>query len=190
MSRIPKPFELYRHFKGNLYQVLHVAEHSETGEMLVVYQALYGEYKVYARNLDNFIELLDKNKYPGASQEYRFEPVGEENEVKVPCEVVVQAETEVQLEVPAQDATETVEAVEEAQEIAIDPLVLEFLDADTYGEKMNLLVAMKHRITDSMITTMAIACDVEVPEGNLEERYEELKTCLAMREKYECVRTR
>ena len=55
---------------------------------------------------------------------------------------------------------------------------------------MNLLVAMRHRVTDSMITTMAIACDIEVPEGNLEERYDELKSCLAMREKYECVRVR
>ncbi len=178
MRQIPKPHEFYKHFKGNMYQIFAVAEHSETGEQLVVYQALYGDYKLYARPLAMFMEKVDKIKYPNAEQEYRFELQGTStNEIKV---VVEQAEVV---------ATESVQQ-EEQEELQLDPMVMDFLDADTYEERLNILVGLRHRITDDMITTMAIALDVEVPEGEKEARYEGLKSCLVTLEKYECNRLR
>ena len=69
-------------------------------------------------------------------------------------------------------------------------MVLEFLDADDYEQRLNILAGLHHRITDEMITTMAIACDVEIGDGDTEDRYEALKNCLLTLEKYECNRLR
>ncbi|GAA5523777.1 hypothetical protein Maes01_00326 [Microbulbifer aestuariivivens] len=62
MTDIPRcPRGIYRHYKGQLYEVLEVARHSETGELLVVYRALYGDYGVWVRPLSMFTETLPHN---------------------------------------------------------------------------------------------------------------------------------
>lgn len=70
--RKPETGEVYKHFKGNLYKIVTIAEDTETGKEVVVYQALYGEYKIYVRDLEMFMSLVDKEKYPNVKQEFRF----------------------------------------------------------------------------------------------------------------------
>ena len=67
---------------------------------------------------------------------------------------------------------------------------MEFLEADTYEQRLTVLASLHNRITNEMINTMAVVVDLEIKDGDVEERYEELKNCLLTFEKYECNRLR
>ena len=59
---------IYKHYKGNYYITLELALNTETEEQMVIYKALYGEGKVFARPLTSFTEKVE-----GKNQEHRFE---------------------------------------------------------------------------------------------------------------------
>ena len=59
-----------------LYEIIGVAQETESGEQLMIYRALYGNTGMYARPLDMFLSTVDKAKYPNSVQKYRFEKIG------------------------------------------------------------------------------------------------------------------
>ena len=267
-ERIPRPGEFYRHFKNRMYQIVTVAKHTETGEILVIYQALYGDFSVYARPLEMFMSEVDHKKYPRAAQKYRFErctpgpgagdPRGEQEDygkkpAKNPEERLFreqQQEKQSRLEVWKEGEEETDgdgaeyisvnlfsdgEDYEEADELsgqesvvlprsgrseereddlwksltdeavqaageeneededgteAVSPRFLDFLEARTFEAKAVILESMREELDDAMIDGLAMAVDVEIPEGPIEERYHQLEQCLRTMAKYEDGRSR
>lgn len=175
----PRPGELYLHFKNKMYQIVTVAQHSETGEKLVIYQALYGAFKTYARPFSMFVSPVDTKKYPDAGQKYRFQ-------------FVEPSETLISESVPEQEAeSETVQTqVMQAQTTTPEAKMMAFFDADTIEAKYKALLTMSDCITDHMINNMAVVLDLVIADGPVEKRFEELKRCLRTMQQYESTRLR
>lgn len=78
---------------------------------------------------------------------------------------------------------------EEEKPAQFDAL-MSFLDAETYEEKLEILQRMQPDLNDYLIDTMAVSADVVIPEGDIDERYRQLKGCLEAKRKYEINRFR
>lgn len=180
-KNIPAAGEFYRHFKGNLYQIIGVAKHSESLEQMVVYQALYGDYSLYARPLELFLSPVDKEKYPEAEQEYRFEKVqpeaGAENHEKQP-----EADVENHEKQPEASAEEEETVREE---------ILRFLDAEGAEAKLKVLRELRMDLDESLLTTIELSLDMlpDDKEG-LERRYDFVERTLEQRIRFEGGRLR
>ena len=196
MDRTVRTGEIYRHFKNKLYQIVTVAEHSESREMLVIYQALYGDFKVYARPLEMFLSEVDHEKYPQVTQKYRFERVddreilgNEDRKInQQDCKENSEEANTLQREQELQDESHMQNESymqEESGTQGVSEKLMEFLDADTMEARYNILVSMRDEITDSLIDNMAVVVDVVIPEGDLYDRYDELKNAIRTRQRYE-----
>ena len=193
MQRIPRSGEFYRHFKNNLYQIVTVATHTETGGKLVVYQALYGDYGIYARPLEMFVSEVDREKYPQAVQKYRFERVENPGDTQETVRAE-KAQKEAGMKAVELGAAKQIGAAEakaaETELDGVNPKLLAFLDADDTEEKYQILISMRDEIDDSLINNMAVAMDVVIPDGDVQKRYEQLKVCLKTKQRYELDRLR
>lgn len=196
MNQIPQAGEIYQHFKGKLYRIVALATHTETGEQLVIYQALYGEFQVFARPLSMFLEKVDAKKYPDAAGKDRFMRIPMAEAAAVSRPVPAPSENPVEPWPAAMPSESTVEsrAVAASSENSVepqpDPGLLAFLDADSYEEKLEVFASLEGKVDLHMLNAIAASLDLELSEGSLEEQYDTLKSCLMTLERYECNRLR
>ena len=191
-ARVLIPGQLYRHFKGNLYQIITIGKHSETGEEMVVYQALYGEFQVYIRPVSVFLEKLDLEKYPNVKQEYRFELVKSPYEIAgkdvLLEDVEQQAETVVSMEAKDENDENIIE--ENKQNEEVEKLYLTFFDAETCKEKLHIMRAIKDDVDLRMLNNIAASMDLPVEEDDPQNIFELIVKNLEQRSRFECNRFR
>ena len=196
MNQIPQAGEIYQHFKGKLYRIVTLATHTETGEQLVIYQALYGEFQVFARPLSMFLEKMDAKKYPDAAGKDRFMRIPMAEAAAVPQPVPAPSENPVEprpAAMPSENPVESRPAAASSEspvEPQPDPGLLAFLDADSYEEKLEVFASLEGKADLHMLNAIAASLDLELSEGSLEEQYDTLKSCLMTLERYECNRLR
>ena len=183
MERLVQPGQFYKHFKDKLYQIIAVAEHSETGEKMVVYQALYGDFRTYVRPYEMFVSEVDREKYPNVTQKYRFELIKSENF----------GNTDAKPDIRTEEATvrKSEPVTEPDPELAgVNPDLLAFLELDTLAEKLEMLRDLRRRMDDRLLDSITASLDIVVEEGPLAQRYQEVLNCLETMEHFECSRFR
>jgi len=203
--RIPKPGELYNHFKDKPYQIITVAIHSETREPMVVYQAMYGDFKTYVRSLEMFLNEVDHVKYPNIKQKYRFElrSSGEnkledtlEQEANQINSNLLVDKTEPLIEKPTELFSDRVAVVSkesvavESVEGSVNAILLRFLDAESYSRKLDVISSNVKHLNDRLINDMAVSLDCAVNEGPLDQRIHGLINCLQAMCRFEDKRLR
>lgn len=170
MNRMPSPGDFYKHFKDKMYQVIALAVHSETGEKMVVYQALYGTFGVYVRPLSMFLSEVDHEKYPDVLQRYRFEYV---NPDQLPSE-----------------KKERSSHLKEDEEEGNNKNLLAFLDARSYHDKLEILKQRKGLFAKEELLALCEIMEIG-KEGSLpEEMYDSLEGYLKLQIKYDGTRLR
>lgn len=173
--RIPKKGDMYRHFKGNLYEIVVIARDSETLEEKVVYKEVEGE-AAFVRSLPMFVSLVDKEKYPDVTQEFRFELVQEADSLsKELCKEV---------------ATTKNANLEQEIQIGNQDMIMEYLEQENVDDKIDYLIRVKDRITPTFISVVAQSLDFVENEGELFDRYDEILRYLRTVAKYESGRLR
>jgi hypothetical protein len=201
MERNVRPGEFYRHFKNKLYQITAVATHSETGEKMVVYQALYGDFQTYVRPYAMFVSEVDHEKYPDVKQKYRFEQVIPEavgcgiaettwNQAKTSPESHLSTagnpsqavQPESKITAGAQQPSVTI--VEEGEEPAPNADLIEFLDNEDYGTRLACLRRLEETATQADLDSICLVLDMQPQRGDRAMQIASIRQYLSVQNRY------
>lgn len=175
----------YHDKEGRLVQVLSQAVMRESGRPVVLYQELFGSYLRKVEFRDIFLDSMRvfDGEFPQGAD------LVSKNQVKDSGEKKAFGTAENAKTVHAMEA-ESTEGTDGTERGTPQELLMAFLDAQTYSEKLEVLYQMKDCVTDYLIDTIALSLDMEIPQGVLEDRYQKLIRSLQTVIKYETNRLR
>lgn len=171
LQNLPVPGEFY-HCKEKLYQILTIAVHTETEEQLVIYQALYGNFRVFAKPLSIFGDVTAD----GLPQFTKVD-MGGQNSI---------------MEIADNDHSALASGIEKppVKQKELLGLMETFYDTDSYEEKLDILMSMQDDLNHVMLANIAVSLDIAVPDGSLEEQFQSIVSCLKTMKRYQTSRLR
>lgn len=201
MDRTPRPGEFYRHFKNKLYQIIGIAAHSETGEAMVVYQALYGDFGLYVRPLTMFVSEVDREKYPDAAQKYRFERVvpGAEGGFTGASSAPQTADADIPVTAqsasldssgrPTHGPAPSPVSAQPSDPIP-NPYLMAFLEAENADGQLAALMAMDGHVGQEEVDCLRVVLEMGPGGGSISKQLTDIRKYLEMQRRYDGSRLR
>lgn len=199
----------YQDGKGLYYQIICVGMNIEDREYMVAYQELFGKFLIWIKPYDDFIHqikdgilLHHKEEYSDLLLQYELDGVSKVHsspnvEEKIEEQKDQQIEhmgyhmVEHQIDDNKDDKKNQANSVKvEHQEDQVNALLIEFLEATSCQDKLEIITTNHSKLTDRLINEMAMSIDCIVEEGGIAERIQNLIVCLQTMIRFESRRLR
>lgn len=195
--KTPEPGEFYRHFKGGFYQILSIATHSESKEKLVIYQALYDDFSVYARPLAMFMESIKRSEDSEEEVKWRFEKTDRESLRSAFREEMKTEEKqegslqEVYKENEKEDLQKgNIQKEEILPSEEIGDYFFDFLESKTYAKKKESINRYKNQYTQKDLNAVYTLLEIAPFEGSIQKQIQGVIKYLDTQSHFEAGRLR
>ena len=187
----PVPGDFYRRDPDKLYQIITVAQDVDDGGYKVVYQALTGEFPVYTEPMERF--LAETNRVRPRKSAGTYEPGRQDQGMQTAGAQAPGMQASESMKTNGQESGDIREDIhqtlsEDPEEGTVNPRILEFLDASTNQEKLDILQKIRREIDDKLMDDLAMSMDLTLNGKDVQQKYKELQNCLLTYIKYESVR--
>ncbi len=192
-QNMPIPGTRYFDREERQYQLMLVADHSKTNEKMAVYQALFGGFEYFTEPLGIFMtektEVSSEIGRTGGSKWSR--PAVLQTEAANPVQDPIAKPENQKLKTEDSSVCQPVQPHHQTlEEEMANPILLEFLDAETLEEKYQVIKSLGNSITNRLIDDFAVVLDLVIPDGSLDSRYMQLLSSVRTMQKFETNRFR
>lgn len=192
-QNMPIPGTRYFDREKRQYQLMLVADHSKTNEKMAVYQALFGGFEYFTEPLGIFMtektEVSSEIGRTGGSKWSR--PAVLQTEAANPVQDPIAKTENQKLKTEDSSVCQPVQPHHQTlEEEMANPILLEFLDAETLEEKYQVIKSLGNSITNRLIDDFSVVLDLVIPDGSLDSRYMQLLSSVRTMQKFETNRFR